>query len=509
MGFFDTLKAMMTMPPAESYLPAVETARPVETRSMGGSWQYPPGWALSASMGPLVHGPGVYPWGQRQFVGDAASNSVVYACLRAIARAYVEAPLRHYKGAGDDKTHQESSPLTELLARPNPHFSLRVIEQWTEFVLHVHGNAYWRKLRAGDARTGPVVQLWPISPFVCRPMTEEGSTNFIDYYEYRLSETQKIPIPAEDIVHFRVGLDDNDHRMGLSPLRQLVREVASDREALRWAGALLANGARPGGLVVPAPEAKLTREEAIDLKDLINEQFGGDNLGKIGVLNVGGKFERMVYTPEEMDLTTIHRIPETRITGVLGVPGGLIGTASGLERNTYSNAREMREAFYEGTIAPLYWDNAATLNMQLVPDLTARPDEYLEYDIGELRAFQEDENSKSERIVVQFEKKIITLNEARGELGYPPMPEPEADQIAAPQPPPDVGQGDEGDADEGEGATPEERRRRLARKARRVTIADLPGLMDEVRDALQPQAVVNFRAYQADQARRVLREAGD
>ena len=41
-------------------------------------------------------------------------------------------------------------------------------------------------------------------------------------------------MPPEDIVHFRLGIDDKDNRMGAAPLARLVREVAGDEEAHKW-----------------------------------------------------------------------------------------------------------------------------------------------------------------------------------------------------------------------------------------------------------------------------------
>ena len=87
-----------------------------------------------------------------------------------------------------------------------------------------------------------MAQLWPISPDPDAPETTEEDRQrgvFISHYVFDDGKGAREEVPVEDVVHFRIGVDDADHRLGLSPLRRLLREVASDEEATRFLDDLL------------------------------------------------------------------------------------------------------------------------------------------------------------------------------------------------------------------------------------------------------------------------------
>jgi HK97 family phage portal protein len=513
MGLRDWWRRAYYGPPTPPIPPPVR--RPIEQRAWGPyAWSYPPGWALAASSGPLIHGPGAYPWGQRESTALAGSNSVVYACLAAIGKAYTEAPLKHFKGFGDRKREIEGSPVLDLLRLPNvpseamrrPAINWRTMEKYRQVCLHVHGNAYIRKLRNP---AGEVVQLWPVNPLTVTPMTDKDSSSFIDFYRRRISPNRYEDIPVADMIHDRLALDDADHRLGLSPLRAAIREVSTDAIATRFAERLLGNDARPGTVVSVDKEAQLPPGGVNELRDQFVERYSGEGVGQVAFVKGATAIDRLTFSPDELDLAAIHRIPETRICAVLGVPPGLVGVWAGLERNTYSNAVEMREAFYEGTIVPLYIDGQTALTEQLLRDFGARDDEYLEYDVGELRAFATDENADAVRIATLYEKGIITLNEARGEAGFdtveggdesPAKPVP-----AVPPPPPgNDGQNAPQASPNGTGAA-----KALALEVRRVSLDDFPALLEALRQSQGEQVTKRVQAYLDSQARRVARAVAE
>src|SRR4030042_3833381 len=99
----------------------------------------------------LVHGS----WMGDKYKDD--NNSAVFSCLMAIATAYPEPPLIVFKKRGDgQKRTQVDSPLQGLLDSPTPEGALTMedILFWTAWAKHVDGNAYWLKIRSGNAETG-------------------------------------------------------------------------------------------------------------------------------------------------------------------------------------------------------------------------------------------------------------------------------------------------------------------------------------------------------------------
>lgn len=371
--------------------------------------------------GTLVHGPGATDMLNAAYGRGSDANSAVFACLSAICTQFPEAPLRIYRDDGQGKrTELADAPIRKLLDRPNPAMTGPVLWHWTQWAKHVHGNAYWRKIRSGNDLTGNVVELWPISPTQIRPWREKGSNTFIDAYRYQYAPGRYEQIAPENIVHFKLGIDDSDHRLGLSPLSRLMHEILGDEEASRWQAQMLANGGAAGMVVEVPKETSISTEQAADLKQRIGAAFGGHNRGSVGVLTGGAKLAPYGYSPEQMDMKGLHRVPEERIAAVLRVPAIIAGLGAGLDRSTFANFHEAREMFAEMTILPLYSFDQATVNTQLLPDFTNDRRIYAAFDITDLRALQEDENQKYTRLNVGVQGTWIRPSEARVDVGLPP-----------------------------------------------------------------------------------------
>jgi Phage portal protein/Phage Mu protein F like protein len=228
-------------------------------------------------------------------------------------------------------------------------------------------------------------------------------------------------ISPANIVHFRNGLDDRDHRYGLAPLKRLVREISSDEQATRYADRLLANLAINGlTLSFDKDAPAMTQAQADEAKARVMAAFGGDNAGSPAVISPGGTLTALGFSPEQMDMKTLHRVPEERISAVLGVPAIVAGLGAGLDRSTFSNFKEAREAFTEQKLVPLWRQIASEITLQLVPDFDASGRLLVDFDIGRVRALADDQNAAAERLKILVEAGIITTDEARAELGLAP-----------------------------------------------------------------------------------------
>ena len=382
-----------------------------------------PDQGSALTIGTLVHGPGA-----TEMIDAAAGrgrdgNSAVFACLMALSMGHIEPPIRVWdRNGGDSPRWVNDSPLQMLLDDPNPHHDDLEIWFWTQWARHLDGNAYLRKVRSGNERSGNVVQLWPISPTLIAPITESGSGNFIDYYKYGYAPGKFERIPPENIVHFRIGIDDRDHRLGLSPLKRLTREVCSDDEATRFADALLRNFGIPGLVVTTSPEANFTEEQATALKQKVRNDFGSDNRGNVGVLSPGADIKQFGFSPEQLNLHGLHDVPETRICAAMGVHPAVAMLGAGLEQTAnYASLRAVYEAFTERKLVPTWRMDAAKLNKQLKPDFTDDRDTYVEHDLTDVRSLQEDRNALFSRLNEAVKTGWIQPDEARAEIGLPPL----------------------------------------------------------------------------------------
>ena len=475
-------------------------------------------------LGTLVHGPGATELYQQAWHQDD-SNSAIFACLSAIATAYPEAAPKVYRRTDPGKRDElEDHPLRKLLDDPNPSLTRENLWHWTQWAKHVSGNAYWRKVRSGANGTGNVVQLWPISPTRIKPVTIKEDADrgiFISYYAY-LYDPSKDPehIPPEDVIHFRLGIDDRDHRIGCSPLARLVRERIGDDEAHKWQTSMLENGGTAGMLIQVPVGSNITVDQAEQMKVSFEERFTGANRGRTGVLMGGAVAQPYGFSPEQMDMRSLHRIPEERIAAVLRVPAIIAGLGAGLDRSTYSNFREAKEMFAEMTLLPLYSFDAATLNKSLKEDFTLDPKITIAFDLSDLRAFQEDEDAKWKRLDVAVKTGWVRPNEARTDVGLPPDMDDEAPLRSQPLPAP--AQAVEDEDDQEDDATDQDRasartarskgirarKQRSPRLPAQEELAALPDIFQKFVELVEPNTTSELEDYFDEQHRRVRSKLG-
>ena len=348
-------------------------------------------------------------------MGNGASNSAVVACLQVLGTSFSEAQLsvKKYDSEGYEQDVL-NHPLTKLMRRPNPYMSGDIIQQYIINAMHVSGDAYLLKQKNN---AGQVVALYPLMPEEVKPQgTKE---DLITFYEYE-TNNQKFIIRPEDIVHIRLGLDPNNHKKGFAPLRSVLREIYGDESAGQLATALLANSGVPSVLITPRTEYSPTPEEAEQIARTYQQKTAGKNKGKPLVVTGAMKVEKMAFSPTELDIGTLRRVPEERISAVLGVPAILAGLGSGLERATYSNAETLREFFTENKLIPLWKQVGEELTQQLLlKDYEETEEITAYYDYSNVRALQQDMDELFNRLNIGVQGGWITVAEAREQVGLP------------------------------------------------------------------------------------------
>jgi SPP1 gp7 family putative phage head morphogenesis protein len=118
----------------------------------------------------------------------------------------------------------------------------------------------------------------------------------------------------------------------------------------------------------------------------------------------------------------LRRVPEERVTAVLGIPAIVAGLGAGLDRSTYSNMAEAREAAYESFIIPHQRRFAADIKSQLLADFGGEG-QAVQFDTSGVRVLQEDENARAARWVSLLNGGVVMLSEARNAIGLPVEPE--------------------------------------------------------------------------------------
>ena len=344
-------------------------------------------------------------------------SSIVMACVGWAQCTFPEAPIILEKLDKDGEWDRiYDHPFLAIMEQPNPYYSgllmsMSLIADWM-----LDGNVYYRKVRSSAGR---VVEQLYIPSTMIEPHWPYDGKKYIDYYNYS-SGTSHEQIPPEDIIHFRNGLDPENTRKGCSKLKSLFREIFTDDEAANMTASLLKNLGVPGLVISPGKGMSASPDEAKDTKKWFEENFTGDKRGKPLVMKGDTQVQQFGFTPQEMDLKALRRIPEERISGVFGIAAIVAGLGAGLDRSTFANFAEAREAAYESFIIPTQRLTADVLKHQLLSEYEDDLSQWrVGYDLSEVRILQEDETARVTRVNQMVAGGYLQVADAQRMAGAP------------------------------------------------------------------------------------------
>lgn len=358
------------------------------------------------------------PVDMRKQVGEGTGSSTVMAPLMWILRTFPEAPPMVSKVLPDGQLEpNRRHPMVALLRRPNPHYSGIVMWMGVLASLYTSGDGYLIKIRDQQMR---VVELWWTPHWLIEPRWNPDGSDFISHYEYRPGGAEGINLHPDEVIHLRFGLDPDNHRKGLSPLASVLREIYTDDEAAKFTSALLRNMGVPGILVAPEGDFMPDPDDVAATKDRLRTLFTGENRGEPLVMTGPTSVTMFGFSPEQMNLKDLRRVPEERVSAVLGVPAVVAGLGAGLDRSTFTNMAEAREMAYESNIIPTQRLLAEDLHYQLLPDFESDPEGWeVGFDLSKVRVLQEDEQRKAQRWTQMIGGGLATIAEGRRACDLP------------------------------------------------------------------------------------------
>lgn len=337
-------------------------------------------------------------------------NSLVFAAIQMLSTSAAEPDMRARYGARWTKEHR----ILSLLARPNPFMDR--FEFWATVVMYriISGNAYAVKVRAGLGRP---MELWLLRPD--RVHIIPHVDRFIDRYEYDLGNGEMLPLPVEDVIHWKTR-NPLDEFYGMSQLKPIGGYIDVDNYMRDFTKSFFQNAGVPGGMLTI--KQKLSADQRREIQERFKRQYrGASGWHELMVLdNAEASFTPMTAAMGAQGLVVpeLNQINETRIVGGLGVPLSLIGTMAGAGNSSYGNKKSERESFYNETIKPLWRELASPVNRSLVPDFPGVDE--IEFDMSTVGALSGDIDELHARILKDLNGGLISLEEARDMVGLPP-----------------------------------------------------------------------------------------
>jgi HK97 family phage portal protein len=359
-------------------------------------------------------------WPYRDFdfareVGEPLSSSTVAAPVMWFARTFPEAPPALWRKLDNGQEEQEREHgLLRLLQRPNPHFTGPLLWMATTVDWLTNGDGYWTLI---PNSRGEPVEAWYTPSWMMEPKGSEDGKEFITHYEYRV-DGEPIKLDPAYVVHFRYGADPENPRKGWSPLRSVLAEIFTDNEAARFTAAILRNMGVPGLIVSPKQGSTIPPEEAEQAKEDLKEKFTGDKRGEPIVIEGPTDIAQFGFSPEQLTLRELRRIPEERTTAVLGIPAIVAGLGAGLDRSTFTNFGEAREAAYENGIIPCQNLLSEDIRFQILPLYGEDPFAWrFGFDLAKVRVLQEDLYRQAQRHAIGVREGVEKVSEWRRAMG--------------------------------------------------------------------------------------------
>lgn len=343
-----------------------------------------------------------------------SGNEVVFACIEELATSAAEPRLVAVRKTKDGTEQLHDHEVLRLFERPNPFTSGYDLIAGVIMYHAVAGNAYLEKVRS---RAGKVVELWPLRPD--RMFVVPDETRHIGGYDYRLGSLLH-RFDARDVIHLKTR-NPLDDWYGMPPTRPAAARIDTANAMREFTAAFFRNAGVPSGLL--SIEKQVGAAEA----QMIRDRFRGDYGGAAGWHNllVLANQGTVSYTPMGLPLgerglvmPELDEIIDAKTAMVFGVPLELIGARLGMIHGNRSTMKEARASFWDETLVPRYRELAATLTTALQPEYGDF--DYLEFDLSTVKALQEDENARTDRVLKQMHGGAISLQEARTDLGKDP-----------------------------------------------------------------------------------------
>jgi HK97 family phage portal protein len=343
---------------------------------------------------------------------------IVFRAGTLIADAFAEAPLRTYEERDGQPEEAPNHATRQLFAEPNPEQG--EAEFWNTLVLVAFLNGYGL-IECVRARDASIVQLYPRTP---DSLKRREKSPGVWVWEQRTGRGEIVrQLPDEDVFHVPYQFDPSFQRRGITPVSVLGREIGISVTLTAYLKSFIDEGGIPPFVVKSKdPFADETQPDTMRVR--WGQKFGHGEawstvpfIGALDIEKVGLNFDEMAF-PE---LTGIN---ELRIAQALGVPPHLLGAKEAIQNGGLSTTEmEQAMAFFQlYTISPLRMRVAAAFGRKVLRERESDRRWLLAFDTKRIRALQEDENKKAERVRANASAGLITVEEARPELGFEAKP---------------------------------------------------------------------------------------
>jgi len=352
-----------------------------------------------------------------------ANSAVAYRCVAAIADNGSSVPLMVQQ---PDGSVIEGHKIAHLFnKRPNAFMSARALKSLALQQAELAGQSFvW--MDRGETGLGPVTEIHlvfdQVDVIVDKPLRERPTTTNILGFMIRRMDGTQVPVLPEEMLWLRYP-HPFDPLGCLAPWRAARHAVDMDAYAREWQRSSYANGARPSNVVYVGDmdEQNFAATKAAYRSSMQGPENAGKTLFVRSQPGAGGQgggkgiaVERLTFTPEEMEYLESRMANAAEVMMAFGVPHDYLAAGT-----TYENRAAAKATLWSDTIKPKLEMIASDIDRLLLPSDA----EEASFDLSGVEALREAQDSVANRTRASVYSDTLTIDEARAELGYDPLPD--------------------------------------------------------------------------------------
>lgn len=274
------------------------------------------------------------------------SYSTVFACTTLIAQDIGKLRIKLVEQKNSGVWKETTDPVVgTLLTKPNDYQTrIKFLEYWMTSKL-IHGNCYALKRRDG---TGKVKYLYVLDPSRVVPLVSTDGSVFYELKVDNLSTLDKqVIVPASEIIHDPMVTLFHP-LIGVTPIYACGLAASQGVNIQRNSVKFFGNQSQPGGILTAPGE--ISNETAVRLKEYWEENFTGDNAGKVAVVGDGLKYEPLTVNASDAQLIDQLKMSAETVCSCFHVPPFMVGVGP---MPSLANVEALTQQYYSQCLQSL------------------------------------------------------------------------------------------------------------------------------------------------------------
>tara|TARA_B100001179_G_C18583580_1_gene401136 strand:- start:688 stop:1893 length:1206 start_codon:yes stop_codon:yes gene_type:complete len=254
----------------------------------------------------------------------------LFACISRVSQDVAKLPFKLMRKEDGIWQEVENPAYSRVLRKPNHYQTAQQFRESWVLSRVTQGNAYILKQR--DER-GVVSNLYVLDPWRVQPLVSDSGDVFYELFSAGWENLPPLPnayagdsgnviVPAREVIHDRANTFHHP-LIGIPPLCAAHWPSVKNMKILKNSSQFFGNGAQPGGILT-AP-AGIRDAQAKEIKEYWDENFKGDNSGKVAVIGADMKYQSFSMKAIDSQMVEQMKYSDEQICQAFGIAPYKIG----------------------------------------------------------------------------------------------------------------------------------------------------------------------------------------